>query len=614
MKNKERTRGRWRCAALFAAWVAASGVGADSHENWIEIKSPHFTAYSNAGESNGKHVAAQFEQIRALFEQSFPKLRVDSGDKPTILYALRDEDSLKLLIPTYGQNKNAAKIAGLYMPSEDKNFAIVRTDVTGTARNQFHVMYHEYAHQLFRLNFRGLPVWLDEGLAEYWGGSEIGDKEARVGIADPGQIQLLQKGPLLPIETLVSIDRTSPLYNTQTHSGIFYAESWALVHYLAMSPEVRDQNLLNKFLRTLQETDDPIEAASKSFGDLKKLGGKIDSYARQLSFYQAQVPLHFSTSEKDFAARRLSPAEGMIHQADYLLHSNHLPEAIALLHRAGELDSKVPGLHDALGYYHYLKNDAENAGKEFDLALEADPNDAAVYFYRAHLLLRKSGYTPESTPLIRSNLEKMVALRPDFSPARAFLCIAYIHSPETTGKAVQEALRATNLEPGNFFYFIDLGRALLADGKYNDARRVSESAQKLATWPRERSAADSFTRQLNAKTSPAEAQGSAPAPAARPEPEAQAEAPENSLQDAEGQIAELICGHPPAVMFTLATSDRLILLRVKDIAKIEIHEAPGTAAGSSAECAKWRDRKAKVSYLPTPDGPAAGDVKSISFE
>jgi tetratricopeptide (TPR) repeat protein len=613
MKNQERGWKRWCWAALLVALTAASGVGADSHENWIEIKSPHFTAYSNAGESNGKRVAEQFEQIRALFEQSFPKLRVDSGDKPTILYALRDEDSLKLLIPTYGQNKNAAKIAGLYMPSGDRNFAIVRTDVTGTARNQFHVMYHEYAHQLFRLNFRGLPVWLDEGLAEYWGGSEIGNKEARVGIADAGQIQLLQKGPLLPIETLVSIDRTSPLYNTQTHSGIFYAESWALVHYLALSPEVRDQDLLNKFLRTLQETDDPIEAASKSFGDLKKLGGKIDSYSRQLSFYQKQIPLNISISEKDFSARRLSPAEGMIHQADYLLHSNHLPEAIELLHRARDLDPKALGLHDALGYYHYLKNDAENAGKEFDLALEADPNDASVYYYRAHILLRKSGYTAESTPLIRSNLEKVVALRPDFTPARAFLCIAYTQSPETAAKAVQEALRATNLEPGNFFYFIDVGRALLADGKYDDARRVSERAQKLATWPRERSAADALTRQLNEKTNPA-AQSSASAPAARPEAEEPAESPEKSLRDAEGQITELICGHPPAVMFTLATSDESILLRVKDIAKIEIREAPGSAAGSSGDCGKWKDRKARISYTPAPDGSAAGDVKSITFE
>src|SRR5205807_6281653 len=77
---------------------APSQARAEHHENWIEIKSPHFTVYSNAGEREGRRVAAQFEEIRAVFEQAFPKLRVDSG-KSTILYALKNEDSLKLLIP-----------------------------------------------------------------------------------------------------------------------------------------------------------------------------------------------------------------------------------------------------------------------------------------------------------------------------------------------------------------------------------------------------------------------------------------------------------------------------------------------------------------------------------
>src|SRR5215471_1716355 len=88
-----------------------------NRENWIEIKSPHFIVYSNSGEHDGRRVAAEFEQIRAMFEQSFPKLRVDSAGKPTILYALKNEDSLKLLLPTYGQNKNAMKLAGQYYAS-----------------------------------------------------------------------------------------------------------------------------------------------------------------------------------------------------------------------------------------------------------------------------------------------------------------------------------------------------------------------------------------------------------------------------------------------------------------------------------------------------------------
>src|SRR5882672_11342170 len=124
MPNRLRVFPRHLLLASFFLALTCDSVRAEHYENWIEVKSPHFTIYSNAGEHDGRRVAAQFEEIRALFEQNFPKLRVDFG-KPTIVYVLKDENSLKLLMPTYGQNKNSMKLAGLYQLSNDKNFAVV---------------------------------------------------------------------------------------------------------------------------------------------------------------------------------------------------------------------------------------------------------------------------------------------------------------------------------------------------------------------------------------------------------------------------------------------------------------------------------------------------------
>jgi len=632
MQNPIRVRHRWFAITMLAVLIAALCVRAEHHESWIEIKSPHFTAYSNGTETEGRQVAVHFEEIRALFEQSFPNLRVDSGDKPTILYALKNEDSFKLFIPGYGQGKDPTKLCGVYRTAIEKNFALVRTDsgclatspssnnspqlvrgmfmnqVNSAAAHPFKPIYHEYAHGLFRLNFRGLPLWLDEGLAEYWGNSDISSKQARVGQADAAQVALLKQGPLLPIEKLVSIDASSPFYNTQNHAGIFYAESWALVHYLLMSPDVRGQDLLTKFLAALQATDDPIEAASKTFGDLSKLGEKLEAYCRQLSFYVGQVPLHISTSDKDYSARRLSPAEGLVRQADYLLHANHSPEAIELLHQAAGLDPDTQGLHDALGYYHYLKNDRDNAEKEFDLALAADPGDAIAYFYKAQILHRKLGYSDESTPLIRTNLEKLIALRPDFAPAHAFLCIAYVNSPVMGAKAVQQCQRAMSLEPGNFNYFTDYGRALVADGKLDDAKMVADRAQKSAIWPQERSRADALARELNAKIHSSSAVVTTLPGEKQEQPGVQVRV----TREVEGQITELICAQPPSVRFTLAALGEQILLRVTDIAQIEIHESQGGPAAAPPDCAKWKDRRARVTFTAAPD--AVGEVKIISFE
>jgi hypothetical protein len=86
------------------------------------------------------------------------------------------------------------------------------------------------------------------------------------------------------------------------------------------------------------------------------------------------------------------------------------------------------------------------------------------------------------------------------------------------------------------------------------------------------------------------------------------------VSTADGKITELICGHPPAVIFTLTTPTEQYLFQVQDISKLEVKDAAGNSEGGMARCAEWKDRKAKVSYQLTPDGPAHGEVKSIAFE
>src|SRR5690242_16011725 len=89
---------------IYAGSLVASA--SDLAQNWVEIRSPHFTVLCNAGEREGRHVAVQFEQVRELFEAAFPKIRVDFG-KPTIVFALKNENSLKMFLPSYGSDHNA---------------------------------------------------------------------------------------------------------------------------------------------------------------------------------------------------------------------------------------------------------------------------------------------------------------------------------------------------------------------------------------------------------------------------------------------------------------------------------------------------------------------------
>ena len=213
---------------VLAFTLLALAPGAYAADNWIEVRSPHFTVNSNAGEKDARKIADQFEQIRQMFHSAFGGLRVDLG-QPIIIVAAKNENTMKLFLPEEWEVKGHIHHAGLYQPGEDKDYVVMRLDSEG--QNPFHTLYHEYTHALMRLNFSGLPLWLDEGLAEFFGNSTLGDKESKTGTIDPGHLYLLQQSKLIPIETLLEVDHQSPFYNESNRASVFYAESWALVHY-----------------------------------------------------------------------------------------------------------------------------------------------------------------------------------------------------------------------------------------------------------------------------------------------------------------------------------------------------------------------------------------------
>jgi hypothetical protein len=126
--------------------------------------------------------------------------------------------------------------------------------------------------------------------------------------------------------------------------------------------------------------------------------------------------------------------------------------------------------------------------------------------------------------------------------------------------------------------------------------------------------AANLERAVNAKMNPSADDSGA---VAASEPAASDEGPNTGTAQPwqkEGQITELICGHPPSVMFTLKAGDEQFLLHVKDVAKIRVLDAAAGNSADAASCGKWKDRKAMVEFSSTPDGPAFGEVSFISFK
>ena len=84
------------------------------------------------------------------------------------------------------------------------------------------------------------------------------------------------------------------------------------------------------------------------------------------------------------------------------------------------------------------------------------------------------------------------------------------------------------------------------------------------------------------------------------------------ITSVEGQITELICGHPPQVMLTLTNPTSQVLLHVKDISAIKM-ELQGTAHDKVFTCADWMNRRVKVTFSEMGNADP-GEIQSINFE
>ncbi len=108
---------------LIAAFLAACFPirSAEKSQHWLEVRSPHFTVLTDGTEEQARRVAHQFEQIRGIFQQSFPNVRVDF-DQPTTILAARGEGSLKSLLPSFWTERWQSRLAGIAVDAEGAQY------------------------------------------------------------------------------------------------------------------------------------------------------------------------------------------------------------------------------------------------------------------------------------------------------------------------------------------------------------------------------------------------------------------------------------------------------------------------------------------------------------
>src|SRR5262249_5651505 len=140
-------------------------------------------------------------------------------------------------------NGRPASIAGYANGREDGNVIVMLRASDDATR---HTVFHEYTHLIVGSALRSIPIWANEGLAEYYATFELSadGRQAVVGGPIATHVVLLRQR-FLPLAELLAT--TASLYDESDRRSIFYAESWALVHFI-VSDVPDGKALLSRYL------------------------------------------------------------------------------------------------------------------------------------------------------------------------------------------------------------------------------------------------------------------------------------------------------------------------------------------------------------------------------
>src|SRR5271156_3558972 len=470
---------------LGLAILCAAPLPGAKHETWFAARSPNFIVVCNAGEKQARKTAIRFEQIRAVFQRSL-QIGTENASPVITIMAVKDEDSVKAMLPEYWA-KGHAHPAGMFLNNMNQFFAVVLLDAPGS--NPYNTIYHEYFHSLTAPYFPNLPVWLSEGLAEFYGSTDILDSEVRLGESDPDLIEELKQGGFMPLDVLFKVDYNSPYYNEQNKISIFYAESWALTHYLMDGDNTTHRAMLNAYLGALSKGATQEQAAAQSFGDPKKLQAALHAYIGNERFYYLKGVPPPEIAAGDLQVRQLSEPEVDAYRGGFFAVHGKSQDAIRILEEAVKLDPKLALGYQYLGFAEFAEKQRSEALADFTRAIDLDPKNALTRYLRAYLASTQQGTIGDDEQM-EEDLRTAIAVNPQFAPPYGALAVYLAVKGENLPEALKLVQKALALEPGNASYQIDGAQVLARMNRFGESRNLALHVRANATSLGEREHAE----------------------------------------------------------------------------------------------------------------------------
>jgi len=598
--------------------ILFSGLAYAGEPQWIEVRSPHFSVVSDAGEKRAREVAVRFEQMRAVFGALLTKAKVNLP-VPLQIVAFRNSKEMRQFVPLWhGKPTNDS---GLFVGSDDRCFILLDL----SAENAWHAVFHEYGHQLLHGNISAeVSTWFDEGFAEYFSTITVAGKEADIGKIPDDDFQVLQSAGWLHVADLLRIRQDTNVYNESgERRSAFYAQSWLLVHYLF------DKRLIPQsaqYFELIYDKNVPVEDASRqAFGmSTAEWDKSLKHYFNGNRFLYMKIATPPDIETTGYTVAPLEAADWKSVLADLHAHSSdYADKAINEFEEVLKVKPDHPAALRGLGHVYLDKRDFARAGEYFDKAAKLDIHDPRVLYYSALLLNQeKTTSGQEDYEHIKNLLERSIALDPNFADSYSLLAFAYLYLGRNND-ALTTMRKAVSINPSNQGYYLNLAHIYLANQNLEAATKVltalksssnpqiaAEAGQELmrieeykvvsaraqvVTGPRQPEQALQV-RETNTSTRDA-SEFNGPAPVPPP--------PSGPINFLKGKLVSVDCSAGPGATLTIKSAAKTWKMHTENGSKLVV-------IGDDKLNCSWSDRNVAVNYHPT--GDSTGELMSLELQ
>jgi tetratricopeptide (TPR) repeat protein len=433
---------------------------------WRRLDSPNFTVIGDVGARELQDLAVKFEGFRESLGRALGA-RATAAAVPTVIIVFPTDKAFTPFKPTY-QGKPRADVQGFFVPGANINYILMESG--GGER----LVFHEYAHLIVSNTMSNPPVWLNEGLAEFYSTFRLTDgKRAQIGLAIGEHLVQLKTNGRVPLPELLRVDHASPLYNEAARASIFYAEAWALTHMI-LNGQPNRVSELSAYLRAVADGTPEARAWEETFGT-ERMEQALRQYLTRDLFNTVVIEFPEKVVELSSAPTRLQPADVAAFLGGYLVSHAQDDEAAVLLEQALKIDPANPRAAVAMAELDMRRQQFGSAEKRLTGLGKMD--DWLVAYNAAMAMSDLAGVGIAGSPnseLIQAARRQLDVVQrdrgemPNVLAHRAALDLTGPDQP--TVEASASIARARALAPGRYDYAFVQAQILSRRGEFDAAR------------------------------------------------------------------------------------------------------------------------------------------------